>query len=513
MNLAENEDSAQKPQEQLNSQKASPPRKPKGWGPWMRWKWYREFQQTDDRTFWRDHDAEENAKGRLPDDEGVQLPAIWVAELYTPSTVSGLLKGITDLGWEYGRSRSDSITEWMRDVREGRQAGVISLGLVSPPNAKHFMQEHTATLPAGVTAALPALMSLTPSLTAFVIVFLFNDGIATSLETPLRAEFTTSVHNDPLLRPWHVARYILLDGPVRLMRHISTPDIIRHKSVRGRLREIETNCVQWVQARFPGVFASQPNSYAPTAALLVTEQVTPFSAEAREIRAFGGITIDRDFDAWECDEWSGVRLALSRGWDEKDNRLVFACRRHDAFPNHIGYADPTSNWAIAQRVNRDLIQPLLSRWAITCLLDRYHELLSTLRDRTAREDKHRPIQDLIELRSLARTTLYDIGVCTQEIVEFTESERAYRFNTLEMSYIREVQGEKLKLLNELRSSQARRAQQVQREATLLQSTLSTSNDLSQMIANLRIQQFMAILTAISVIVALWAAYTAVTTGP
>ena len=65
----------------------------KRWGPWKRWNFYREFRHRE-RHAVRDRDPEENTRGRLPDDEGVQLPGIWVAELYTPSTVGGLLNGI-----------------------------------------------------------------------------------------------------------------------------------------------------------------------------------------------------------------------------------------------------------------------------------------------------------------------------------------------------------------------------------------------------------------------------------
>lgn len=63
----------------------------KRWGPWKRWKFYREFRHRDSHAE-RDRDAEENASGRLPDEEGVQLPGIWVTELYTPSTVGGAAK-------------------------------------------------------------------------------------------------------------------------------------------------------------------------------------------------------------------------------------------------------------------------------------------------------------------------------------------------------------------------------------------------------------------------------------
>jgi len=493
--------------EQEPAEEAFLPRVLKRFGPWKRWVWYWQTRQHErvESDFWRDRDPKENARGCLPDEEGVQVPAIWVAELYTPSTVGRLLKGIHDLGWEYGRVGHDSLTKWMNDVREGRQAGWTSLGLISPPDAAHLMSERTAPLPSGVKAALPILVSLTPSLTAFVIAFLFDDTAATSLETPLRAEFKTSIRRDPLFRPWHVARYVLMDRMARLGHSIYSPDLLRREAVKSHLQKLENDCVNWVRDHLPGAFTLQPGSRVPTAALLVTERVRPLSEEASKIRAFDGLAINRDYDAWESDEWPQAGLVLPRGWDDEGNRLVFTCRRHDAFPDSPSYQDPASNWTIAQRAD-DLIRGLLSRWALTCLLDSYHETMSVLRDRTAHDGRYRPVRDLKELRSLARTTLYDIGVCAQEIVEFAESDFSYRYDVLEMSYVRKVRGEKSDLLNDLISSQKMRARQVQREAALLQSTLSTSSDLSQTISNIRIQRLVVLLTFVSIGVALWAAF-------
>jgi len=133
------------------------------WGPWKRLAWYRETQRVDRQSVWCDRDPEENERGRLPPGEKVQLPAIWVAEVYTPSNVEGLLRGISVLGWEHGRIGDDSLLKWMSEVRQGRRAGWTSLGLVCPPSEAHFMRERSAVLPNGVRAALPILMSLTPS--------------------------------------------------------------------------------------------------------------------------------------------------------------------------------------------------------------------------------------------------------------------------------------------------------------------------------------------------------------
>jgi hypothetical protein len=475
------------------------------WGPYKRWSMYRRFRReaAKDPELWRQRDEEENARGRLPDDEQVQVPAIWVAELYTPSTVGGLLAGIARLGWEQGRTRDDSLTKWMCDVREGRQAGSMSLGLVSSPKDPHLMRERTALLPEGVMAALPTLMSITPSVTGLVVGFLLDETFANLLDEPLRATFST--RGDPLFRFWHVARYVFKNGPVRLGHNVLSPDLIRRDRLRSCMRELERRCIAWVHQHIPGVFAARSCSSFPTAVLYITEKTPPLTAEASGIRAFRGISIDRDFVAWESLEWPGARLVLADPWDDEDSRLVFACRRRDAVRHKEHYPDPESNWTIAQHAD-DLVRGLLLRWSLSCLLDGYHERLSALRDRTARTSVHRPVHDLKELRALARTSLYDIAACAQEIGEFVESDQAYRHDVLEMAFVRQIRGERPDMLRGLQESQGRRSRQVQRESDLLQSTLSIINDLSKGISNTRIQRLLVLLTGVSVAAALWAVY-------
>lgn len=382
------------------------------------------------------------------------------------------------------------------------------MGFISPPSATGAFSDYTAPLPSGVRMAMPILMSLTPSLTASVVAFLFDDDVAVSLEEPLRKEYSTYTQKDPQLRFWHVIRFILTGRPNILAARIHFPDMIRREALKTCLHEIEDSCMKWVRDCLPGAFASLPGSRAPSAALLVTEKVRPLSAEACAIRAFDGLALNRYYDAWESTEWPGARLVLPRGWDYEGSRLLFACRRHDAFPANPSYHDTASNATIVQRAH-DHIYGLLSRWTITCLLDSYHEALSALRDRTAHDGRYRPIRDLKKLRKLVRTTLYDICSCTQEIAEFSEIEHRYRFNVLEMSYVRAVPGGVPDLLCGFRESQKKRAQQVERDAAILQTMLSTSSDLSQTISNIRIQRTIVILTIVSICIALSAAYLSV----
>lgn len=363
----------------------------RSWGPYKRWHWYREMAKDRDHSFWRDRDPEENAPTRLPSDEHLEVAAVWVTELYTPSTVGGLLDGIESLDWEYGRSRDDSLAKWMSDVRHGRTAGWTSLGLVSSPGDRHFMAERIAQLPTGAQAALPVLMSLTPSVTALVTCFILSDDAARLLDGPLRADYSTYSTRDTRFRRRHALRYILWNGPVHMGSRIHHPDMQRREAVASALDDLDERCRSWVAKSLPGAFASGlRGGLFPTVMLFLTEKCQPVTDESRATPSFEGADLDRAYDAWRSDEWPASRMLLPHNWRKEELRLRFACRRKDAFPKDAGYSEPLSNWTIAQRAD-DLLRGFSTRWALSCLLEGYSQRLSQLRDLTAAGNRGLPV--------------------------------------------------------------------------------------------------------------------------
>lgn len=465
--------------------------------------WYRESRRRtlEVRSFWRDRDPSENAAGRLPDDERIEVPAIWVTELYTPSTVRGLLDGIHRLGWEFGRHRSnESVVKWMTDVRRGRRAGWTRLGLVAPRGSKIFMRDREADLPEGVRAALPELMSLTPGVTALVICFLMDDGSASSLDGPLRADYVTFNDPDPRFRRRYALPHILWGAGIYLGHAINTPDVQRRNAVRATFDGLEEACRAWIGARFPGAFTAQGKVELPCSALLVTNKNRPLVEDTSRAAAFDALGLFRHFDAWESDEWPGCRMILPSGWRDEADHMLFACRRHDAFPERPGYAEPESNWTIAQRAH-DLIPGLLSRWACSRLLDAHHEQVAIARDEAAGSDSYRTVRDLKRARDLVRSRAYDMQTAAAELAEFAKQDHWYRYNVLEMQYVREVGGQRPDLLGEMQQSQVARSTQVSTGIELLVSTVSSVADFTQTISNIRIQRFIILLTVASVVVA------------
>lgn len=459
----------------------------------------------------RKRDKEQNESGRLPEGEHVEIPVVWIVELYTPSTVSGLFDGISKLGWERDRTGNDRLSKWMNDVRAGRQQGLMNLGLVSPSKRPIAYYERSAALPDGVEAALPSLMSVTPSITALVTAFILTEEYARTINTPLLAYYSTQTEINSRLRRRQALAYILgrgrfLSGGSRIW-----PDLARRREVQTCLDNLEQSCAIWVQNNLPGVFASGlRKAKYPTAMLMVTETMMPLSEEAQSIRAFDGLNLNHDFVAWKSDSWPLSRLAFPDSWDDESLRLVFACRRGDGAKEMPGVSEPTSNWSIAQQAN-DLGQGLLTNWALSCMLDGYHHLLSTLRDKAAAKSSYFPIYELGTLRNMLQRNLFDIDMAAQEIRELINT-NGYILQVPHFEEAREVRNP-VDLLQNMKTYQKRSSNLIARESDLLQSTLKIITDLTQNVSNIRLQRFIVCLTLISIVIAIIAIRIAVTHAP
>lgn len=454
---------------------------------------------------WRSRDDNENEWSRLPDEEHVEVAALWVTEIYTPSRLHGLAEGLHDLGWDLGGSRGNDLREWLAQARAGQRAGWTTLGLVSSNRRRtkpNFMSERLADLPPGVRAAFPMLMTLTPSLTALTTAFVLDADTASAINRPLRADYVTTESWTHPMSWWRVPRYVFRRKPYLLGRHMDSPMIKRRQKSAAVVSDLESRCSDWVARNLPGVFASEefPGTF-PTACLYLTAQSVPLSAGGGSLpRAFEGIGLDAHYDAWESEEWPACRLRLPRPWDDRPRRLTLACRRTDAIDDerHQGYSQPDSNWTIAQYGN-DRLWGLLGQWALSSLLDGYHEMVSRHRD-TASRKSHRPIRDGKRVRRLATAELFDVAMGSSEILGITTSKRTYQRSVLELIDFTDV-GSGVTLAAALRRMLRARAKQLMVEGELLASVLATGAEVSQTISNTRTQRIVVVLTLVSSVLA------------
>lgn len=103
----------------------------KTWRP-VRW-WLNRRADTDlarDRDFWRKRDGERTRASKPPSEESCELVSVWVAEVFTPSTLSGLTDGLTRRGWDYTRAGNRDIVDWVLQSRVRGRGSWSRLGLV-----------------------------------------------------------------------------------------------------------------------------------------------------------------------------------------------------------------------------------------------------------------------------------------------------------------------------------------------------------------------------------------------
>jgi hypothetical protein len=278
----------------------------KYFGAYRRWRWYRESRPERRAQFWYKRDPEENERGRLPDDEQIDLGVVWVAEVYTPSTAPGLLSGVEELGWDKGPTGSDDLLKWMSDVRRGKQAGWRSLGFISTSRGPQPFVRRSCLLPDGIVGAMPVFMSVTPSMTAAVIGFVVSDDRARLPGEALRAEYATHFERGPGFHWWRVLAHIIWNRENPFSYGIIRPDDSRQRAFERAVEAIEDDCVAWVRKWLPGIFAEMLEAEGnPTANLFISDQAVPLTDEFRSIEAFRRIDLGRAWDAWHGKRWIG----------------------------------------------------------------------------------------------------------------------------------------------------------------------------------------------------------------
>ena len=116
----------------------------------------------------RRRDPDDNRETRIPEGEQIRFPVIWLTELYTPTTLAGLLQGLPPLLAKAHdpASRHEDLVDWVRTSR--REGG----GAFSPlpevlPRAGPFSSYHMVdVLPSGIRSVTWGIYTLTSTVTA-----------------------------------------------------------------------------------------------------------------------------------------------------------------------------------------------------------------------------------------------------------------------------------------------------------------------------------------------------------
>jgi hypothetical protein len=373
----------------------------------------------EDRAYLQQNDAQENTESSLPPGERIRLVSFTCVEIYTPSTIDGLIVGLGALGWDRPDTFSPGLpnfVDWIRSARASPFGGsYISLGhITSVDEPRPIGGGRQADLPAGVTDIWAELYSVRPSITCLVVQFVLDERASRTLDDVLNTQFVTRTEKVP--SGWS---YI---GPMQQ----------RMERIRSERRGLRAVCHRWIADRFPGAFSSGVAlSGMPIVETFVCDIAKPF-----EHQAYTGVhdyrmalDIDSESDAYESPQLPGWRLCAwgARASDEPFV-LRLGARWRDVNDEELSKYGNKIYSALASRLKNPLFTFSI-RFALHCLCDGYEEHLSDIRDRIShvrRSDAHIEDQDVVSLYELVTDTSYDARVVAYELSEFCVDELRFR---------------------------------------------------------------------------------------
>ncbi len=235
-------------------------------------------------------DARQNS-WRIPDGERVEIPAIWLVEVFTPSNQSQLRYALRRLGWDrQSRFEQDTVIEFLDDMRSSSAPRWLNVGVISPPGGYDVaFVDHYSPLPDGVSFLTARLHWMGPSTTAIMIGFHLDPELRSSLMNTLRRDDYTSFIRSSLRPKLFPALKLLLTATGRSRLRASRdltytsevgPARQREKEINERQEEIFDRCKSWMRKYFKGEFSTGLlEGLYPAAKLLVTDMLPPFSGD------------------------------------------------------------------------------------------------------------------------------------------------------------------------------------------------------------------------------------------
>jgi excisionase family DNA binding protein len=458
----------------------------------------------------RRRDAEKVSWYALPDDERPVLAAVWTVELYTPSSIAGLLAALERHTWLWPRSGgSTDPVQWVQDHR-GRpgSGGWMWLARVIPRRTGGpFLDAVVGEVPDGFSSIHFAIVAVTSTLTAVVGCFVPTDELAAGLEAALRRQQQTTVWPNPS-GGW------------------SIHSVEQHKrdAVDAMRTGARRAAMDWMRRLLPGVFArGLLEGDMPSLDLILTESVEPLLDNPGPRQPDGAwldlLSLDTSFFAWICQDVPGLKAALPGSMhDRHEHHLTLAARRSQLFhDDQLDDPQKRRRHELVYRVDADYLAPFFAAWwAINGLLSGVERRLARIRDLAERSSHRRSIRMLDELRDELLNVGLDGHVVAADIVALTNDAARYDRHMLEFVQAWTPEPSEgstpaapATIPAALREHQQQRAQQILDSERQLRDLLGATSNLAGTVSNLRLQRGVAILTALSTVVAIVALIVAV----
>ena len=188
----------------------------------------------------RPRDPDDNRATQIPDDEQIRFPVIWLTELYTPTTLAGLLQGLPSLltkAHDPASSYGDTI-DWVRTSRRQGGGAFAPLPEVLPQSGADSDSYIVDVLPPGIKAVTWSIYTLTSTVTVVTAAFHIQDEHVDELQRIVNRDLSTRVI--PLPDGWRIQR----------------PSQQKEADADQWRESLRTNAAKWLADRLPGSFHS-----------------------------------------------------------------------------------------------------------------------------------------------------------------------------------------------------------------------------------------------------------------
>ena len=461
----------------------------------------------DSARFFGRRDPADNQDTRMPVGEQVQVPVIWLTELYTPTTLVGLLDGLPQLlakaeGIDRGR---EDLSEWVRMARRRGGGAWRMLPYVFPPDsALSWPDRIVDALPDGIAFARLGIYTLTSTVTAVTAMFQLDEACSRALGTIVNQDMST--------------RTKLLPHGGHTISDVRSQKQEAADAWRTRLR---ADTAGWLAERLPGSFHRLASGQLSAIEFLLTEKQPPWEEPAgseRRVRGWRQLLDLEDFDGyWQCASLAWLRLRERRFHGRGPGQrhvLTLAGLRPELLTTFPQTTAGTSQLDQALRHLDFSVIPLANRWALTALLRELDEQLAVTRDLTERASSKRSPRALTQIQQQLIRTGMDSQIVAADIVRYAENEMSWRHEILDFTDVQppalaQQMTPQASLADTMRQGQINLGGRVTQAEADLRDLLNTSAQLTAAAENLRLQRRVWWLTCVSLLVAAIAAAAAV----
>jgi hypothetical protein len=440
-------------------------------------------RRVGDEWHWRNTDDRDNERGVPPADEHVRWHALWLAEVYLPSTIGGLIDGIERLGW-WESHKDETVRDAVNAGRSGRGGGSVVLPLLHRRTRRGIfrMTSWDRDLPDGVEYVTGHISYLTPSATVLIVGFRFADSLSAEIDQSLRRTYRTFHKRTG----WYSSR-------------VMTPDFQRRDAVRAIEKRVMRDARTWVSDRMPGYFATDILSAAPATFLVTTQKSLPFVRTKEDHWWMSQAGIEHSWNKWT----TGIKDLHLYSRPRDDGPDVLAGRQSDIFSDAdywktFGHEDVM--WSLQYEIDTELGE-VFALLALDGVLRDGRRRLGALRDSLAQTSASSSRQQLKSVKAQLGTMSSDLTSLTDEVERWPEDRDFVLRNVPEMTNL--GRGGDAKLLGDrLVDWYAEDGRRVRAFEAATRSLLVATAEIAAALENINLQRFVKWVSVLALIVAL-----------